>query len=150
MSLGRSSRFYFLGLAKMKSEKCYLPVHLHHPSSFIMVASCVARILDTDVGKTLMNMEMQIQRKITLSQISPQRDQGNKNLDDRPRDIQHSASNVLLDVLVYPIHRYGLITRTSSKGRTSGAIESIRNSYGGKSYEILMGRWPTSSIKILQ
>ena len=58
MSLGRSSRFYFLGLAKMKSEKCYLPLHLHPPSSFIMVASCVARILDTDVGKTLMNMEM--------------------------------------------------------------------------------------------
>ena len=71
-----------------------------------------------------------------------------ENLDDRPTDIKHSASNVLLDVLVYPIHRYGLITRTSSKGRTSGAIESIRNSYGGNSYEILMGRWPTFSNKI--
>ena len=58
MSLGRSSRFYFLGLTKMKSEKCYLPLHLHHPSSFIVVASCVARILDTDVGKTLMIMEL--------------------------------------------------------------------------------------------
>ena len=58
MSLGRSSRFYFLGLAKMKSEKSYLPLHLHHPSSFIVVASCVARILDTDIGKTLMDMEM--------------------------------------------------------------------------------------------
>ena len=58
MSLGRSSRFYFLGLAKMKSEKCYLPLHLHHQSSFIVVASCVARILDTDIGKILMIMEM--------------------------------------------------------------------------------------------
>ena len=58
MSLGRSSRFCFLGLAKMKSEKCYLSLHLHHPSSFIMVASCVARILDTDIGKILMIMEM--------------------------------------------------------------------------------------------
>ena len=58
MSLGRSSRFYFLGLAKMKSEKCYLPLHLHYPSSFIMVARCAARILDTDIGKILMIMEM--------------------------------------------------------------------------------------------
>ena len=41
MSLGRSSRFYFLGLAKMKSEKCYLPLHLHPPSPFNMVVSCV-------------------------------------------------------------------------------------------------------------
>ena len=32
--------------------------HLHRPSLFIMVVCCVARILDTDVGKTLMNMEM--------------------------------------------------------------------------------------------
>ena len=38
-----------------------------------------------------------------------------QNLDDRPRDIQHSASNVLLDALAYPDHRYGLISRTSSK-----------------------------------
>ena len=58
MSLGRSSRFYFLGLTKMKSETCYLPLHLHHPSSFIVVASSVARILDTDIGKILMIMEM--------------------------------------------------------------------------------------------
>ena len=41
MSLGRSSRFYSLGPAKMKSEKCYLPLHLHPPSPFIMVVSCV-------------------------------------------------------------------------------------------------------------
>ena len=27
-----------------------------------------------------------------------------QNLDDRLRDIYHSASNVLLDVLEYPIH----------------------------------------------
>ena len=58
MSLGRSSRFYLLGLAKVKSEKGYLPLHLHRPSLFIMVERCVAKILDTDVGKTLMNMEM--------------------------------------------------------------------------------------------
>ena len=32
-------------------RRCYLPLHLHHPSSFIMVASCVARILGTDIGK---------------------------------------------------------------------------------------------------
>ena len=50
-----------------------------------------------------------------------------QNLDDRPRDIKHSAFNVLLDVLAYPIHRYGLVSRTSSKGRTSGAQKSIRN-----------------------
>ena len=29
------------------------------------------------------------------------------------------------------------------KGRTLGAQESVRINYGGKSYEILMGRWPT-------
>ena len=57
MSFGRSSRFYFLGLAKMKSEKCYLPLHLHHPSSFIMVVCCVVSTLDTDVDKTLMIVE---------------------------------------------------------------------------------------------
>ena len=39
-------------------RKCYLPLHLHHPSLAIMVASCVARILDADVGKTLMIMEL--------------------------------------------------------------------------------------------
>ena len=58
MSLGRSSRSFSLGLAKVKSQKRYLPLHLHHPPLFIMVVRCVARILDTDVGKTLMNMEM--------------------------------------------------------------------------------------------
>ena len=58
MSLGRSSRFCSLGPAKVKSEKGYLPLHLHLLLAFIMVVRCVARILDTDVGKTLMNMEM--------------------------------------------------------------------------------------------
>ena len=58
MSLGRSSRFCFLGSAKVKFEKGYLPLHLHLPPVFTMVASCVARILDTDIGKILMNMEM--------------------------------------------------------------------------------------------
>ena len=58
MSLGQSSRFCFLGLAKVKSEKGYLPLTLHRPSMFIMVVRCVARILDTDVDKTLINMEM--------------------------------------------------------------------------------------------
>ena len=33
-------------------------VNPHHLSSFIVVARCVARILDTDVGKTLMIVEM--------------------------------------------------------------------------------------------
>ena len=36
------------------------------------------------------------------------------------------------------------------EGQTSQAQESRRNNYGSKSYEILMGRWPIFSIKILQ
>ena len=59
MSLGRSSRFYFLGPAKVKSEtvlSSFASAYL--PPVFIMVVHCVARILDTDIGKTLMNMEM--------------------------------------------------------------------------------------------
>ena len=58
MSLAKSSRFCFLGLAKVKFEKVLSSLHLHRPSLVIMVVCCVARILDTDVGKTLMNMEM--------------------------------------------------------------------------------------------
>ena len=51
MSLGRSSRFCFLGLAKVKSEKVLSSfasassITTHHGSS------CVARILDTEIGK---------------------------------------------------------------------------------------------------
>ena len=58
MSLGRSSRFYFLGLAKVKSEKVLSSfasassITIHHGSRLCY------RILDTDVGKTLMNVEM--------------------------------------------------------------------------------------------
>ena len=58
MSLGRSSRFCFLGLAKVKSEKVLSSfasassITIHHGSS------CVARILDTDIGKILMIVEM--------------------------------------------------------------------------------------------
>jgi hypothetical protein len=48
----------FLGIAKDKFEKVYLPLHLHRLSLFIRVVCCVAGILDTDIGKTLMNMEM--------------------------------------------------------------------------------------------
>jgi hypothetical protein len=33
-------------------------LYLHRPSLFIRVVCCVAGILDTDIGKTLMNMEM--------------------------------------------------------------------------------------------
>ena len=62
-----------------------------------------------------------------------------QNLDDRPRDIQHSASNDLLDALAYPIHRYGLVSRTSSKGRTSGAQESIRDNWGVNPTKSLWG-----------
>ena len=58
MSLDRSSRFCPLGLAKVKYEKVLSSLPLHRPSLFIMVVRCVARILDTGVGKTLMNMEM--------------------------------------------------------------------------------------------
>ena len=58
MSLGRSSRFCFLGLAKVKYEKVLSLLHLHPPSPFFMVVCCVARVLVTDIGKTLMNMEM--------------------------------------------------------------------------------------------
>ena len=58
MSLGRSSRFRPLGLAKVKSEKVLSPLHLHPPPISIMVVCCVARIHVTDIGKTLMNMEM--------------------------------------------------------------------------------------------
>ena len=59
MSLGRSSRFCFLGIAKVKSEKVLSSfasassITIHHG-----VVCCVARILDTNIGKTLMNMEM--------------------------------------------------------------------------------------------
>ena len=59
MSLGRSSRFCFLGPAKVKSEtvlSSFASASL--PPIFIIVVCCVARILDTDIGKTLMNMEM--------------------------------------------------------------------------------------------
>ena len=58
MSLGRSSRFYLLGLAKVKSEKVLSSfasassIIIHHGSKLC------CRTLDTDVGKTLMNMEM--------------------------------------------------------------------------------------------
>ena len=71
MSLGRSSRFCFLGLAKVKFEKCYLPLHLHRPPLFIMVVRCVARVLDTDVGKTLMNREMLKFLRARASKIIP-------------------------------------------------------------------------------
>ena len=47
-----------------------------------------------------------------------------RNLDDRPRDIQNSASNVLLDVIA-TIVMLKSSTWPSSKGRTSGAQESI-------------------------
>ena len=58
MSLGRSSRFRSLGIAKVKSEKVL--------SSFASASSIIthhgsmmfSRILGMDVGKTLMNMEM--------------------------------------------------------------------------------------------
>ena len=58
MSLGRSSRFCFLGIAKMKSEKVLSSfasassIVIHHGS----MKSC--QDLGMDVGKTLMNMEM--------------------------------------------------------------------------------------------
>ena len=58
MSLGRSSRFYLLGLAKVKSEKVLSSfasassITIHHGSKLCY------RTLDTDVDKTLMNMEM--------------------------------------------------------------------------------------------
>ena len=58
MSLGRSSRFYLLGLAKVKSEKVLSSfasassITIHHGSKLCY------RTLDTDVGKTLMNVEM--------------------------------------------------------------------------------------------
>ena len=59
MSLGRLSRSCDLGITKVKSEKglsSFASASL--PPVFIMVVHCVARILDTDIGKTLMNMEM--------------------------------------------------------------------------------------------
>ena len=58
MSLGRSSRFYFLGLAKVKSEKVLSSfasassIAIHHGSKLCY------RTLDTDAGKTLMIMEL--------------------------------------------------------------------------------------------
>ena len=52
MSLGRSSRFWVpWPRQEWNLRKCYLPLHLHHPSLAIMVVSCVARILDTEIGK---------------------------------------------------------------------------------------------------
>ena len=58
MSLGRSSRFCFLGLAKVKCEKVFSSFASASSITIIMVVCCVARILDTDVGNTLMKMEM--------------------------------------------------------------------------------------------
>ena len=58
MSLGRSSRFYLLGLAKVKSEKVLSSfasassIAIHHGSMLC------CQHLDTDVDKTLMIMEM--------------------------------------------------------------------------------------------
>ena len=71
MSLGRSSRFRSLGLAKVKSEKWCLSMHLHCPSLFVKVVRGVARILDTDVGRTLMNMEMLKFLRAHASKIIP-------------------------------------------------------------------------------
>ena len=57
MSLGRSSRFCFFGLAKVKSKKVLSSfasassITIHHGSKLCY------RTLDTDVGKTLMNVE---------------------------------------------------------------------------------------------
>ena len=50
--------FVSLASSRKNLRKCCPPLHLHPPSLFIMVVCCVARILDTDIGKTLMNMEM--------------------------------------------------------------------------------------------
>ena len=41
MSLGRSSRFCSLASLRWNLRKYYLPLHLHPPSPFIMVVSCV-------------------------------------------------------------------------------------------------------------
>ena len=41
MSLGRSSRFCSLASLRCNLRRCYLPLHLHPPSPFIMVVSCV-------------------------------------------------------------------------------------------------------------
>ena len=58
MSLGRSFRFRFLGIAKVKSEKV-LPSYASAPSITIHHSSTMcSRIVGTDVGKFLMNMEM--------------------------------------------------------------------------------------------
>ena len=58
MSLGRSSRFASLALLRKNLRKCYLPLHLHPPSPFIMVVSCVVSTLDAVVDKTLMIVEL--------------------------------------------------------------------------------------------
>ena len=71
MSLGRSSRFASLALLRKNLRTCCPPLHLHRPSPFIMVVSCVARILDTDIGKTLMNMEMLKFWRARASKIIP-------------------------------------------------------------------------------
>ena len=58
MSLGQSSRFSFLGIARVKSEKVLSSfasassITIHHGSKLCY------RTLDMDVGKTLMIMEM--------------------------------------------------------------------------------------------
>ena len=58
MSPHRSTRFCFLGVAKVKSEKVLSPLYLHPPSLFMVVVGTVAKIFGIDAGKTLMNMEM--------------------------------------------------------------------------------------------
>ena len=46
-------------------------MHLHCPSLFVKEVRCVARILDSDVGKTFMNMEMLKFLRARASKIIP-------------------------------------------------------------------------------
>ena len=71
MSLGRSSGFRFLGLAKVKPEKVLssftsaLSITIHHGSKMC------CQDLGTDVGRTLMNMEMLKFLRARASKIFP-------------------------------------------------------------------------------
>ena len=71
MSLGRSSGFCFLGPAKVKYEKVLssfisaLSITIHHGSKMC------CQDLGTDVGRTLMNMEMLKFLRARASKIIP-------------------------------------------------------------------------------
>ena len=111
----------------------------------------VSRILATQRTTTMNTGGRDVDaKKITPSQISPWRGQGDKIWMINRETF--STPLLLFSLMCYrnPFIDMVWYLEYQVKVRTSGAQESIRTNYWSKSYGILMGRWPTSSIKILQ